>query len=527
MGTLLPFILVGSLIFGQAGSDTELDRTQDSIGDKSHHWTLQAGIQSEDSSPPKTQRQKHLEMFARAYYPGRSGQIMLVPVEGEMVLEPDDHQYRFMHGSPWTYDAKIPLVFFGPGFIRQGQWMEPVVQQDIATTLASLLDLSKPASMTGRTLSTALLETKSLPRAILLVVLDGMRFDYLDRYTSEMPTITRLRHDGSSFENTRVNYLPTLTSVGHATIVTGADPKIHGIAANTMFDHVSGRSTGAYPDYSPANLMALTLGDLWNLQTHGRSVIIAQGTTARATIPLAGHGGCMINGHPTLLAMFESSTARWLGDTDCYRLPSYLRDVDASTLWTNPNEISRDYSISSGSTLLRTPLFPVFQVDALVAMIQNERVGVDAITDLVFVNFKTPDYVGHQYGPNSHELRATLATLDEQLGRVIETLDAQIGADGYVIALTADHGMPSEAGNAWHGRHYTNEIVSTLHDQFDPDGRRVVLFYGDPADNQIFVDTERAEKLGLTLDEMAAYLETLPFISAAFTETEVASAVMQ
>ena len=54
-----------------------------------------------------------------------------------------------------------------------------------------------------------------------------------------------------------------------------------------------------------------------------------------------------------------------------------------------------------------------------------------------------------------------------------------------------------------------------------------MLFYGDPADNQIFVDTERVEELGLTLDEMAAYLETLPFISAAFTETEVAGVVMQ
>jgi len=527
MGTLLPLILIGSLTFGQAGSNTELDHAQDSTGDKIDNWTLRAEIQSQDNSPPKSLRKKHLEMFARAYYPGRSGQIMLVPVEGEMILEPDDLQYRFMHGSPWTYDAKIPLVFFGPRFIRQGQWMEPVVQQDIAPTLASLLDLSKPASMTGRTLSTALLETDSMPRAILLVVLDGMRSDYLDRYKSEMPTIDRLRHNGSSFENTRINYLPTLTSVGHATIVTGADPKIHGVAANTMFDHVSGQSTGAYPGYSPANLMALTLGDLWNLRTHGRSIIIAQGTTARATIPLAGHGSCIVNGHPTLLAMFEGSSARWLGDTDCYRLPSYLRDVDASTLWTNPNEVSTDYSVSSGSTLLRTPLFPIFQVDALVAMIQNEQVGVDAITDLVFVNFKTPDYVGHQYGPNSDELRATLATLDEQLDRVIKMLDSQIGRNEYVIALTADHGMPSEAGNAWGGRHYTNEIISTLHDRFDPNGRRVVLFYGDPADNQIFVDTERVKTLGLTLDELATYLETLPFISAAFSETEVAGAVIQ
>ena len=106
-------------------------------------------------------------------------------------------------------------------------------------------------------------------------------------------------------------------------------------------------------------------------------------------------------------------------------------------------------------------------------------------------------------------------------------LDTQIGRNEYVIALTADHGMPSEAGNAWGGRHYTNEIISTLHDRFDPDGRRVVLFYGDPADNQIFVDTERVEALGLTLDEMATYLETLPFISAAFSETEVAGTATQ
>ena len=68
MGILLPFILIGSLTFGQAGSYTELDHAQDSIGDKVEHWTLQAEIQSKDSSSAKTQRQRHLEMFARAYY---------------------------------------------------------------------------------------------------------------------------------------------------------------------------------------------------------------------------------------------------------------------------------------------------------------------------------------------------------------------------------------------------------------------------------------------------------------------------
>ena len=55
-------------------------------------------------------KREFLEMYARAYYPGRSGQIMLVPREGDFVTlhEPAS---RFMHGSPWSYDANIPLLF--------------------------------------------------------------------------------------------------------------------------------------------------------------------------------------------------------------------------------------------------------------------------------------------------------------------------------------------------------------------------------------------------------------------------------
>ncbi|MEC8952055.1 MAG: hypothetical protein VYB87_02790, partial [Acidobacteriota bacterium] len=83
-----------------------------------------------DTPPPDSQvgttddrstlKQQFLEMFARAYYPGRSGQIMLVPERGNVLLEPDDPFYRFMHGSPWDYDVEVPLILHGQGYIRQG-----------------------------------------------------------------------------------------------------------------------------------------------------------------------------------------------------------------------------------------------------------------------------------------------------------------------------------------------------------------------------------------------------------------------
>src|SRR5262245_59190820 len=59
-------------------------------------------------APPT--RQRFLEMWARAYYPGRTGQLLIVPREGDFITRPDPN-YTYMHGSPWPYDASIPLIF--------------------------------------------------------------------------------------------------------------------------------------------------------------------------------------------------------------------------------------------------------------------------------------------------------------------------------------------------------------------------------------------------------------------------------
>src|ERR1051325_6617438 len=94
-------------------------------------------------------KREFLERYARAYYPGRSGQIMLVPHEGDFVTL-NEPASLFMHGSPWSYDADIPLLFFGPSFIRKGTYADAAAQQDIVPTLAKLLRLPLPPTVTGR-----------------------------------------------------------------------------------------------------------------------------------------------------------------------------------------------------------------------------------------------------------------------------------------------------------------------------------------------------------------------------------------
>src|SRR5437899_12611691 len=58
-------------------------------------------------------RQRFLEMFARAYFPGRTGELLIVLREGDFITRADPN-VAYMHGSPWTYDVAIPLVFVGP-----------------------------------------------------------------------------------------------------------------------------------------------------------------------------------------------------------------------------------------------------------------------------------------------------------------------------------------------------------------------------------------------------------------------------
>src|SRR5690349_6884374 len=89
---------------------------------------------------PRDRKREFLERYARAYYPGRSGQIMLVPREGDFVTLSEPAS-MFMHGSPWSYDANIPLLFFGPSFVRKGPYADAAAQQDIVPTLAQLLRL--------------------------------------------------------------------------------------------------------------------------------------------------------------------------------------------------------------------------------------------------------------------------------------------------------------------------------------------------------------------------------------------------
>ncbi len=254
--------------------------------------------------------------------------------------------------------------------------------QDILPTLASVLKLPLPATITGHALTSSLSATAPPRRRVscCLLVLDATRADYLDKHAAGMPTLSRLRKEGVWYPNARVNYLPSATAVAHATISTGTDPRFHGIVVNAAYDRLRDRASEPYFEQSPANLMMPTLADLWSRETRGRAVIYAQGGLFYAAAALAGHGACFWDGRTVMAVTFRRGQRR-LGDQS--RVLSDARIVctsmDARTLWEGTSGRWLNHDIANTVEVRRSALFPAFEARAVMSVIEHEsdRCGRD------------------------------------------------------------------------------------------------------------------------------------------------------
>src|SRR5439155_1647458 len=72
---------------------------------------------------------------------------------------------------------------------------------------------------------------------------------------------------------------------------------------------------------------------------------------------------------------------------------------------------------------------------------EARRPGKHERSELLAVSFSSLDLVGHVFGPDSQEVQDMLAQLDRTLGTLFARLDALVGPDAYVVALTSDHGV--------------------------------------------------------------------------------------
>ncbi len=92
------------------------------------------------------------DRLAASFNGERSGDLWLVP-EPQWQLGSGNAEsvLTSLHGSPWSYDTHVPILFMGPS-IPKGRHHRPVAPRDIAPTLALMLRIKAPSVSTGEPL---------------------------------------------------------------------------------------------------------------------------------------------------------------------------------------------------------------------------------------------------------------------------------------------------------------------------------------------------------------------------------------
>ena len=101
-----------------------------------------------------SQRGEWLRRFRNSFHAVRSGDVMLSYFPEFM--EDFGANRGISYGSLYNYDARVPLLLYGPSF-RAGTFEQTVEAIDIAPTLARCCRLGLPSSSTGRVLAEAFL----------------------------------------------------------------------------------------------------------------------------------------------------------------------------------------------------------------------------------------------------------------------------------------------------------------------------------------------------------------------------------
>jgi hypothetical protein len=86
------------------------------------------------------------EAISKSYFGARSGSLFILQ-EPYYVFEATGTT----HGTPYDYDNHVPLIFMGQG-IRPGDYGRRVLVNDIAPTLAAILQVTTPSGSIGQIL---------------------------------------------------------------------------------------------------------------------------------------------------------------------------------------------------------------------------------------------------------------------------------------------------------------------------------------------------------------------------------------
>jgi predicted AlkP superfamily pyrophosphatase or phosphodiesterase len=295
------------------------------------------------------------------------------------------------------------------------------------------------------------------PKLIVTIVVDQFRFDYLTRYRNEYKGgLNRLLTQGAVFTEAHYVHVPTITAVGHSTILSGATPSVSGIIGNDWYDREEGAAVTSVSDQttqlvggglvngapqtgsSPRRMLVDTLGDEIKM-AGGRSRTIGISLKDRSAILPAGRMGDgaywfdVKSGRVVTSTYYANELPGWVKEFNAPHPADHFQNV----IWMG-HKLPQDATYYTA--LESTPFGNELVEEVAERALAGEQLGKHEGTDVLVVSFSSNDYVGHDYGPDSAEAHDTSLRTDALLDKLLQAIDRQAGAANVLYVLTADHG---------------------------------------------------------------------------------------
>jgi arylsulfatase A-like enzyme len=342
-------------------------------------------------------------------------------------------------------------------------------------------------------------------KLVVIVAVDGLSWPRLDGYRPWYEAgLKRLLNESQVQTACFYRHLNTETGPGHASLGTGAPPRVHGIVANRWLepdadgaglhrvycaDQLPPAAAGppALRTLGAANLRVPTLGDRL-VQAHPTSRVVALSGKDRGAVFLAGKdprhavfwsdwdSGNYVTSAAYAAGDAFASTARDVvkqfnakqaGDHLTRRFGTVWRSLPepphaAGTQWPLPEpDLARfqfpdiglgfphDLTLDSHGYFAAfhgTPFQDQLLTDLALVLLADPglALGRRNTSDLLALSYSAHDLVSHDFGSESAEELDALRRLDIELGRLLDALSALAAAEPkgrVVLALSADHGF--------------------------------------------------------------------------------------
>jgi predicted AlkP superfamily pyrophosphatase or phosphodiesterase len=240
-------------------------------------------------------------------------------------------------------------------------------------------------------------------RMVILMTIDGFPAWIWKDPTLVMPNLRRLAREGASANAMTVSN-PSITWINHTTLVTGVNPRKHGVLFNGLLVRNG-------PTMPPAIEQWRDKAELVHVPTLYDAAFKAGLTTAQVD----------------WVAILNSGTINY----EFLEIPksggAMERELVEAGVVT-PDDIRH---FTKPSILWRDAVW----TRAAVEIIEKHR------PNLLLFHLLTTDAINHQYGPGSLASMTAYANADRQIGELLDALERSGMRDRTTILVTTDHGF--------------------------------------------------------------------------------------